>query len=192
METSASPVVIALAVSIAVYYASAAVHKLFLHPLAGYPGPTFAALSDFWYISIFISGSLPSTMERLHMRYGDVVRVAPNELSFATPTAFRDIYSHAAGDRKGFAKSSFYQAYERPHNILSMRDPREHATRRKMYARAFSTTALMSQTAVVMPYVDLFAHQLDRLATEQYVDVIQWYTWLIFDITGELTFGTRA
>ena len=173
------------------YYISVITYKFYFHPLANFPGPFFAAISDVWYVRLFIGGDLPWTMERMHQRYGDVVRVAPNELSFATPDAFHDIHSHAARDRKPFLKSSFYQAYERPRNIISMRDPQEHAARRKMYAGAFSTRALRGQTEVITPYVDLFVAQLTRLAIDEPVDMRQWLNWLTFDIFGDLTFGTR-
>jgi hypothetical protein len=36
----------------------------------------------------------------MHEKYGDVVRVAPNELSFAGEEAWRDIYTHRPGHKE--------------------------------------------------------------------------------------------
>jgi hypothetical protein len=42
------------------------------------------------------------TYRKLHAKYGDVVRVGPNVLSFGKPSAIQDIY----GLNKGFIKIS--------------------------------------------------------------------------------------
>ena len=170
-----------------VYFASKFVYNVYFHPLAGYPGPTLAALSQMFYVIVYAKGNLPATMDRLHEKYGEVVRVGPNELAFETPAAFKDIYTPTGG--KVFIKSDFYEAYEQTHNVASLRDPEEHAMRKKIYAPAFSNTALRNQTAVIMPYVDLLVQQLERLASAEYTDLTRWYIWLIFDIFGDLTFG---
>lgn len=39
---------------------------------------------------------------------GDVVRIAPGELSFATPQSFQDIYGHAGKTKKTFIKAPWY------------------------------------------------------------------------------------
>lgn len=36
-------------------------------------------------------------MRHFHTQYGDVVRIAPNELSFGTRAAWADIYAHRPG-----------------------------------------------------------------------------------------------
>jgi hypothetical protein len=60
-------------------------------PLRPIPGPLPAKLSQLWLLAIELSGRRTPYIHSLHQRYGPVVRVAPNELSFATGAA-RDIY----------------------------------------------------------------------------------------------------
>lgn len=41
----------------------------------------------------------------IHHKYGDVVRIAPNELSFYSPQSYQDIYGHVSKGRGRFCKN---------------------------------------------------------------------------------------
>lgn len=43
----------------------------------------------------------------MHSQYGDVVRLTPNEVSFASPAAVKDIYTSAGG----FVKTEMYSLF---------------------------------------------------------------------------------
>ena len=58
------------------------VYNLFLHPLASFPGPKLAAVTQLHYIYYLLSGKLPFNNLKLHEKYGPIIRIAPNELSF--------------------------------------------------------------------------------------------------------------
>ena len=62
------------------------------HPLSSFPGPRLWACSRVPYIFYLQNGTLPTKIKALHDYYGLVVRVAPNELSFISPEAWKDIY----------------------------------------------------------------------------------------------------
>ncbi|KAJ4390378.1 hypothetical protein N0V85_007284 [Neurospora sp. IMI 360204] len=68
-------------------------YRLFLHPLAGIPGPRLAALSNIWHAYHARNGRMYHLGKTLHKRYGPVVRVGPNELWFDSREAFRRIYN---------------------------------------------------------------------------------------------------
>jgi hypothetical protein len=72
----------------------------FHNGLNKYPGPVLASLTDWWrFFDVY--GRRPDITQRaLHQRYGDVVRLGPNLLSFANPKALKTIY----GLNKGFVK----------------------------------------------------------------------------------------
>jgi hypothetical protein len=64
------------------------------------PGPFLASLTDWWRVWD-VYGQRPEVTHRaLHKKYGDVVRLGPNNLSFADPKALKTIY----GLNKGFLK----------------------------------------------------------------------------------------
>ncbi|GAB0136753.1 hypothetical protein EsDP_00005044 [Epichloe bromicola] len=112
-----------------------ALYRITFHPLARVPGPKLAAMSDFWYAENIVQGRMAKLGLELHKKYGDVVRVGPNEVWFNTPEAFDQIYCTQTGARafvdekeadmgrdfpgtgKGFEKSDFYlaTALSRPH-----------------------------------------------------------------------------
>lgn len=80
-----------------------------------------------------VGGSLPHHVKSLHERYGRVVRVAPNELSFTDPAAWRDIYT------KGFLRP--YEYKDKPpgkdaENLISA-DELTHQRFRRVLAPAF-------------------------------------------------------
>lgn len=73
------------------------VHNVYFHPLRRFPGPIAARASEWWkvYIEVWKKESMTEVLARLHERHGDVVRTAPNELHFASPKAYFDIYAPA-------------------------------------------------------------------------------------------------
>jgi cytochrome P450 len=126
----------------------------------------------------------------LHQKYGDVVRVGPNELSFATPESFKDIYGHSKTPDKRFLKTDMYDNGEPP-RVTTARDPAVHAQQRKTLSNAFSAKALRDQEDVVQRYVDLFVKKLEQWGESgrKPINVTTAYNWLMFDIIGDLSFG---
>ncbi|KAL5047090.1 cytochrome P450 [Aspergillus fruticulosus] len=135
------------------------------------PGPPLAAVSKLWYASAWTGGIFWNRkIQEAHRRYGDIVRIAPNELSFATAQAFRDIYGVPSKTRKLFPKSDRF--YDNGHpNIALVLDPEEHP--------------------IVHAHADLWVAQIAARGRNGAVplDVSKWLGWLTFDIIGELTFG---
>jgi cytochrome P450 len=117
------------------------------------------------------------------------VRVAPNDLSFATVASYKDIYGHTNKDRRTFVKSDFYQRKDQAPSIATERDVEKHAAVRRSLSYAFSPKALRDQTAVVVQYIDLFIQRLGEHAVDEPVNIVEWYNWLTFDIIGDLSFG---
>ncbi len=61
-------------------------------PLRSFPGPLLAKLSPGWLFVVSFTGKRAFIIDALHQRYGPVVRVGPNMLSFSSAAAARDIY----------------------------------------------------------------------------------------------------
>jgi len=59
---------------LALYAVIYAVYQRFLHPLAQYPGPFWASITDLWQVFEFLSLKQPYRLTELHKRYGPVVR----------------------------------------------------------------------------------------------------------------------
>ena len=135
-----------------------------------------------------VNGRLPHRIKALHEQYGDIVRVAPNELSFIDPAAWRDIYP------KNFIRPKEYKDQppgKTAANLIACSEL-EHARLRKILAPGFSERYVMQQEPIVQMYVDkLVGKLLERIQAESSaVDVVEWINYVAFDIVGDLTWGS--
>ncbi|KAJ5889437.1 cytochrome P450 [Penicillium tannophilum] len=178
-----------ITIAYASYIVIRSIYRITLHPLAKYPGPTLGAISQLWFVRSWYFGKYFQDIEDLHKRYGDFVRTAPNELSIATAQSFNDIYGQVGRHQEVFIKSDFYDVGEKELTIVSERDVEKHKEVRRVLAPAFTSAALGRQEQLIHEHVDRFIAQLHKHATKEPVNVTEWYKYLTFDITGELTFG---
>lgn len=59
--------------TIALYYATLALYRLYLHPLAQFPGPKLAAVTRWYegYYDLYQSGQYTFKIAELHKQYGE-------------------------------------------------------------------------------------------------------------------------
>jgi hypothetical protein len=65
-------------------------YNLYLHPLRAYPGPFLSRATRLHYVFHQLKGDLPYRTKELHDYYGEVVRIAPDELSYNTSQAYQE------------------------------------------------------------------------------------------------------
>ncbi|CAP80267.1 Pc12g06400 [Penicillium rubens Wisconsin 54-1255] len=162
------------------------------HPLYKFPGPRSAAWSNVLYCYYYIQGRQPFKLLELHNQYGSVVRTAPNDLSFNTAGAFRDIYNFRPG-HETFIKSDWYDGgvfADKAHSIVSEREPGKHGHMRKYLSHAFSDKSLKAQEPLIDEVVNEFVSQLDVFGSRKGgIDIVVWFNLATFDIIGSLAFG---
>ncbi|KAI3322259.1 cytochrome P450 [Xylariaceae sp. AK1471] len=169
------------------------IYNLFFHPLAKVPGPLAAAWSNIPFSYWFHGGRMPYKILALHEKYGPIVRVAPNEISFNSPQSWNDIYGFRAGHQT-FIKSDFYDggpfASRGVHSIVSERNVDVHGQMRRHLAHAFSDHSLSEQEAIVAETVDKFIRLAGRRgARPEGFDMGKGLEMMTFDIIGDLAFG---
>lgn len=76
------------------------VKNRYQHGLNKYPGPFLASLTDWWRFWDVYGQRPEVTLQKLHAKHGDIVRLGPNVLSFADPAVLKSIY----GLSKGYVK----------------------------------------------------------------------------------------
>jgi len=186
-------VLLLLTASFFLYQLSIYAYNLFLHPLRSFPGPKLAAVSCFPKIRQALKGDGVSWIVDLHLKYGEVVRVAPNELSFSGADAYKDIYGHKKAGQLALTKDpKFYLTPgESAPNIVSAAYE-VHARQRRIFANAFSDRALKMQEPLFLTYVNRLVEKL-RSTTEQNPNaksnMVAMYNATTFDVMGDLTFG---
>ncbi|KAF5235679.1 hypothetical protein FANTH_11629 [Fusarium anthophilum] len=162
--------------------------KAFLSPLRRLPGPWYSHFTHLvlkWYI---ISGRRIHYIHSLHQKYGPVVRICPQEVAISDLEAFSTI--HKIGS--GFLKSGWYDgiAQGRERGIFDMRDPHQHAARRRLFARAFSVSSLLANWEPVIRHkAELAVERIKQDALDAGADVFKWWTLMATDIIAELSFG---
>jgi cytochrome P450 len=141
------------------------------------------------------AGSIATWVKEVHEKYGDAVRLAPNEVSFTSgETAWPDIYGFRSGKYKttgAYLKDStwFPKPSNGVHSMLASNEA-DHRRVRRNLSHAFSDKALREQEQLIMQYVDLLVYRLEEHAEAgKPVDMMSWYNYATFDIICDLTFG---
>lgn len=154
------------------------IYNVYFHPLSGYPGPWLARASRLWYCWYCLRGDLVYKLHHSHEFYGEVIRIAPNELSYTNPDAWNDIYGHRAGKAELAKDPIFYSSVSSGAGSILNADRARHGYLRKQASHGFSERALKSQEHVIQKYADQFIHRLQECARKEEdstVDIVSWF-----------------
>lgn len=133
-------------------------------------------------------------VKKLHEIYGDVVRTAPDEVSFAREEAWHDVFS----SYKQFPRNqTFFKAPPgQPDNLITTVDQKKNTRMRQVVMPAFTERALAKQEPVIQSYARLMIGKLVDQAvstnsgeTGSTINIVDWLNWFTFDVIGELTLG---
>lgn len=173
------------------------IYLIYFHPLSSIPGPKLWAISRLPYINSTFKGTYVHDLRKLHSKYGEAVRTAPDEVSFASPQAWHDIFD-ARPDPETFPKNPRY--YKLPNG---QPDPgmattvifADHRRMRGLMEHGFTQKALRAQEHIIQSYVTLLITRLREKALlkgpgpEAVVNVVDYFNFVIFDLIGDLGFG---
>ncbi|KAK2754685.1 hypothetical protein FQN54_006818 [Arachnomyces sp. PD_36] len=166
-------------------------YNICLHPLASYPGPKACAATRIPYFWALLTGNLVGQVSEWHREYGPVVRIAPDELSYASADAWHDIY----GNRQNHAQVSkdprFYSAPLSNTPVDKIADKADETRYRHSLAQAFAKFSIRHQEPLVKGYVDMLIMRLYQQIEmgSSSIDMVKWYTFTTFDIIRDLAFG---
>ena len=82
--------------------------NLYFHPLSKFPGPKLWAASRLPFIYSALTGSLTKREREFHEKYGEIVRLAPDEVSFANEQAWNDIYTSRRAHKRALRDKAYY------------------------------------------------------------------------------------
>lgn len=164
------------------------IYNVYFHPLSVYPGPRWWAATHFPRIKALATGQMSYAVLALHEEYGDVVRIAPNELSYINGQGWKDIYGHRQGLPQLPKDPALYQAQPNGYHSIVTANNVDHTRYRRLLSHAFSEKAMRDQEPLIKGYVDLLMQRLSEHAGEK-VDMLLWLNLTAFDLIGDLTFG---
>lgn len=166
------------------------IYNLYLHPLRSYRGPLLWRASSIPWKLALLRGTLHHDVMRFHQVYGDEVRIKPDELSFASAQAWKDIPAHVPG-RPEFLKDPIRLPLA-PNGVMSIlvSDTPNHARFRSLFGHAFSDKGLRAQEPKLIQYADLLIEVLKEVSdTGRSVEMVNYYNMAVFDTIGALAFG---
>ena len=125
-------------------------------------------------------------MHSVHEKYGKVVRIAPNELSFSDPAIIKEIYSQGTP----FMKSPFYNGLnEGTPNLFDGIDRAAHKERRKLLGNAFAKSTIMETEPLVVEQIQRFLDWVEKKEGTA-MNVYAWFRMLSLDIVSSLLMGS--
>ncbi|KAH8595275.1 cytochrome P450 [Bisporella sp. PMI_857] len=182
---------------IAAWLLSVVIYRLFFHPLANYPGPFWAKITDWYSVYHCLTGNRHLEFYRIHQKYGKFVRYGPNRLSVNSATGLKAIY----GPKTNSQKSGFYEVLIRffpAFSSQSIIDEKKflHAEKRKTLSHALhqSSTAKGIDDAI-LNNLDILCSNLITGKNDDWsgpVNISNVTAYFSFDIMGEVCFGRRV
>ncbi|KAI0533596.1 cytochrome P450 [Xylaria digitata] len=190
--------VAALGAVVTLYCVGVAVYRLFLSPLARFPGPKIAALTH-WYEAYYDlvsnnGGQFTFQIKRLHEQYGPIVRINPDELHIDDPDYYSQVYCNSSSSRPIDKSTKFKYRFGIPQATFSTTLAEPHRLRRSAIAPFFSKARVRNLNQNLETIVERVSH---RLSTEyagsgRVINITDMWGSMTADVITELAFGRSA
>lgn len=137
-------------------------------------------------------------VRKLHELYGQIVRTAPDEVSFSNAAALPDIFVRRPGHTPFMKNQKFVSPPPgQSHSMVTTPSEDDHTRMRTVLNYAFTEKALKSQEPIIQTYVQLMVDRLRETVDAQErnkgegatVNILDWYNFFFFDVVGDLGFG---
>jgi len=117
-------------------------HRFYDTPLADIPGPRVAAATGLWLMYKELTKQRRKWIHQLHLQYGPVVRIGPEEVSLATWDAAKEIY---ASNGSGYDKTPLYRLFDNfdTECMFSILDKEKHGEVKKQFADRYAKAFVM-------------------------------------------------
>ncbi|KAK5664248.1 hypothetical protein OQA88_465 [Cercophora sp. LCS_1] len=115
------------------------IRKALVSPLNQIPGPIYARFTSLVLKWHEFQALRTSYVHLLHKQYGPVVRIAPNEVVFASASAVKEIYCSGGS---GYDKTEFYDLFKvyGRRTMFTTLNKEDHAKRKRMLADRYANS----------------------------------------------------
>jgi hypothetical protein len=116
--------------------------KSLCSPIARIPGPTHSIFTSLYLKYKEFSQQRRVYIHELHQRYGPVVRLGPNEVSFASADAVKEIYQSGSS---GYDRTELYDLFKQfdTRTLFSTLPKAGHSQRKRILADKYANTNIM-------------------------------------------------
>lgn len=176
-------------VLVTAYVVGVAVYRLWLSPIASFPGPRLAALTSLYefYYDTICCGQFTFHIGRLHEKYGPIVRIGPDELHVNDPDFYEVLYARETPRNK-------YEYYQRPFGapcaVINAIEHSRHRLLRSHMNPFFSTARIRQQEPALRALLDKLCRRLEEWKeTGRPVNIEYPYTCFTTDVITDYTMG---
>lgn len=183
--TALAGIVLACVASLSAYV----IYQRWFHPLAKYPGPFWASITDLWQVSEFLSLQQPYNLTDLHAKYNSpFVRYGPDKISITTEDAIPLLFQKGG---RHYPKTEFYDAYgAKTPNVFGMRDVGLHSIRRRHMSHSFSLTYVKDMEQYLDANIRILRRKIQQKAdTGEAFNLKMLIHHYVVDVLGELAFS---
>ena len=179
-----------------------------LHPLAKYPGPWWAGVTDWYNVYRCLTGDRHIDFYRIHQKYGrplyrlvqlfstekalgQFVRFGPDRISINTNTALRDIYAVNANNQKSHYYDSYKHFFKVPMSMTTI-GKKAHSFKRRIIAQALANRAPESEELMIRNIRTFCRMLVDDPANDDWnsaKDMTTLVAYVTSDIMGDATFS---
>ncbi|KAF3763900.1 hypothetical protein M406DRAFT_51514 [Cryphonectria parasitica EP155] len=175
-----------------------AIRNRFRPSLRRIPGPFLARIADLDRVWSCARGEQMNYHRRLHDKYGPVVRVGPNHVSFSDGSLIPQLY----GFGSKFAKSDFYKMFDirtraaaskgstMTTTTFSERDELRHRALKRPVGAAFSMSTMKELEPLNDVCSAILTRKLEGLVGRD-TDLGDWVHWYAWDVISSITFSHR-
>lgn len=190
------------------YLVGLGIYRLYFSPLAAYPGPKLAALSNWYefYWDVIQQGQFTSHVQKLHLQYGKfllssifqpetffefntgpIIRITPTELHINDPDYYETLYSRAGRRDKYFY---FSGRFGYASDCFSTINHDLHRLRRKALSPMFSVKKIEEFQPVIKEKVEKLCRKIALyLQDGQVLPLSRAWMALTTDIITEYSFA---
>ncbi|KAK2763881.1 hypothetical protein FQN54_009499 [Arachnomyces sp. PD_36] len=167
-------------------------YRLYLDPLHHIPGPKIAAASHIYefYYDVILDGMYIWEIEKLHEKYGPVVRINPREVHIKDPYFYDELYAPTTGIRDKDPHS--VEIFSSPGSTVATVDHHRHRLRRKLLNPFFSRRSIERIEPMLRESLDKFLNSLVVAHKENTVlELIDRLQGLTGDVITQYAYGSN-
>ncbi|BCS17346.1 cytochrome P450 [Aspergillus puulaauensis] len=139
---------LAIPALVAAFYLTRTIYRLYFHPLSKFPGPKLTAATGLVeiYYDVIRGGKFLWEIEKMHEKYGPIVRITPHEIHIKDSSYYDSIYTNS---KKLSKDPNFVGLFGSPQSMIATIDHAHHRFRRGILASFFSKRSITTLTPVI-------------------------------------------
>ncbi|KAF3045052.1 hypothetical protein E8E12_006351 [Didymella heteroderae] len=177
-----------LAAALLTYAVALVIYRLYLHPLARFPGPRIAAVTSWYegYYEIVKNGQYSRKISKLHDEYGPIIRVTPHELHIRDSYFFEEFYAK----NLHLDKEGWDVRFGTEGGVLTTVNAAFHKRRRAALSPMFSRRSILDFIHIIYRHIDTFSIRMQEFeARKEPMNLTHAFPALTGDIIMDYFFG---